>query len=140
MYRSLVALIVCGVAASSAGCGGFHTAPLAVGTVGGAAAGAGTGAIIGAVIANGDVAASALLGGAVGIPVGLALGAVYDYHSERSVGERKAEEIKENQSEIFARQREIDNLREEIRNEGPQGNPSDELREYQYGGPSVGSY
>lgn len=140
MYRSLVTLIVCGVATCSAGCGGFHTAPLAVGTVGGAAAGAGTGAIIGAVIANGDVAASALLGGAIGIPVGLALGAVYDYNSEQSVGERKAEEIKQNQSEIFARQKQIESLREEVRNEGPQGNPTDELREYHYAGPSMGRY
>ena len=142
MYRSFVSLVVCGVAVLSTGCSGsgVHTAPLAVGTLGGAAVGAGTGAIIGSVIANGDVAASALLGGAIGIPVGLAVGALYDYNSEQSVSERKAEEIKNNQAEIFARQRQIDDLREQIRGEGALGNPSEQLREYHYNSPSLGDY
>lgn len=140
MYRSLVSMVVCGVLTVSSGCSGFHAEPLAVGAVGGAAAGAGTGAIIGAAIANGDVAASALLGGAIGIPVGLAVAAIYDYNSERSVGERKAEEIEKNQAEIFSRQREIDKVREQMRNEGPEGNPSETGREYHYNSPSLGSY
>jgi phage tail tape-measure protein len=138
MSRSLLSLIVGGSIFLS-GCG-FHSTPLAVGAVGGAAAGAGTGAIIGSVIANGDVAASALLGGAIGVPVGLAIGMLYDYNSEPSVRERKLAEIKHNEEELFARQREIDALRDRIRNDGPSANPSEELREHQYNGSTLGNY
>jgi hypothetical protein len=139
--RLLCALLASGIVATSLpGCSTFHAEPLAIGTVGGAAAGAGTGALIGAVIANGDVAASALLGGAIGIPVGLALGALYDYNSEPSVQERKEAEIRANQDEIFARQRELDALREELRNDSPGQNPSDAERHYHYNGPTYGNY
>lgn len=121
------------------GCGA-HTDTLVQGGGIGVLAGAGTGAIVGAVISNGDVAASALLGGAIGLPAGLIVAAVYDYHSERSVRERKLDEIKENQAQIFARQREIDTMREEIRNEGPTGLPDESLREREYTGPTIGNY
>lgn len=139
--RLLYTVLVSGIAASTlSGCSTFHAEPLMIGTVGGAAAGAGTGALVGALIANGDVAASALLGGAVGIPVGLALGALYDYNSEPSVQERKEAEIRANQDEIFARQRELDALREELRNDSPGQNPPDEERHYHYNGPTFGNY
>jgi hypothetical protein len=73
LERSVFTFLVAGfVSFSSVGCSSSYTTPVAVGGLGGAAAGAGTGAIIGAVIANGDVAASALMGGAIGLPVGLA--------------------------------------------------------------------
>ena len=136
MSRSLLSSII-GAAVLLGGCG-FHTEPLVAGGVGGAAAGAGTGALVGALISNGDVAASALLGGAIGLPVGIAVGALYDYNSEESVRERKMAEIQANHREIFARQREIDALREQIRNDGPTGNPSQELRGQQYDGPTIG--
>jgi hypothetical protein len=113
---------------------------MAIGGIGGAAAGAGTGAIIGAAIANGDIAASALLGTAIGLPAGLAIAAIYDYSSSRSVSERRLEEIEANQRDIFDRQREIDALREQIRNDGPSGNPPEELRDYYYSGASLGTY
>ena len=128
------------VLSSTSGCSSFHATPLAVGTVGGAAAGAGTGAIVGALIANGDVAASALLGGAVGIPIGLALGALYDYNSEQSVQARYQAEINANQEEIFARQRDLDALREQLRDQTPGYNPNDANRQYHYNGATFGNY
>lgn len=142
MYKLILSLVVCCVAIGSSGCSSsaFHSKPLAIGTIGGAAAGAGTGAIVGALISNGDIAASAMLGGAVGIPVGLAIGMVYDYYSERSVSERNAVEIQKNQVEIYKRQRELDNLREQIRNDGPTGNPSESDRYYHYNGNTYGNY
>lgn len=128
------------VVISAIGCSSSYTTPVAVGGVGGAAAGAGTGAIIGAVIANGDVAASALMGGAIGLPVGLALGALYHYNSDEKVAERKGEIIRLNQEEIFARQRELDALREELKNESYQGNPPESQRFYHYNGHTLGNY
>jgi hypothetical protein len=132
----LTALLSTGVLTS--GCG-MHAAPLATGAAGGTALGAGTGAIIGAVIANGDIASSALLGGAIGLPVGLAIAAAYDYNSERTIQEAKDSDIRRNQSEILARQRYIDELREEIRADSPSGNPAEERQEYRYMGPSLGN-
>ena len=137
MSRSLLITLFC-TAVLSSGCG-YHAAPLAVGSVGGAAVGAGTGAIIGSVIANGDIAASALLGTAVGLPVGLAAGMIYDYYSEETIREIKIEDIKNNQKEILARQREIDALREEIKSDIPDGNPPSDRQEYRYMGPSLGN-
>lgn len=139
--RALVLTLCLGLASAPlSGCSSFHAAPLAIGTAGGAAAGAGTGALIGAVIANGDVAASALLGGAVGIPVGLALGALYDYNSEQSVSERKQAEMESNQKEIFSRQRELEMLREQLRNDAPGYRPADSQRHYHYNGGTYGNY
>jgi len=138
MSRAFLALIF-SASLCVGGCG-FHAKPLAIGAVGGGLAGAGTGAIVGAVIANGDVAASALLGGAIGLPVGLAIAAIYDYNSDLSVRERNQALIMENQEELYARQREIDALREKVRDDGPRGNPAEELRDYQYNGHSYGNY
>ena len=137
MSRSLLTTLFC-TAVLSSGCG-YHAAPLAVGSVGGAALGAGTGAIIGSVISGGDVGASALLGTAIGLPVGLAAGMIYDYYSEDTIREIKIEDIKNNQKEILARQREIDARREEIKSDIPDGNPSSDRQEYRYMGPSLGN-
>jgi H+/gluconate symporter-like permease len=101
--------------------------------------GAGTGAIIGSVISGGDIGASALLGGAIGLPVGLAAGMIYDYYSEKTIREIKIEDIKNNQREILARQREIDALREEIKSDIPDGNPPTDRQQYRYVGPSLGN-
>jgi hypothetical protein len=142
MNKSILSLLICCVAVLSSGCSSsaFHAKPLAIGTVGGAAAGAGTGAIVGALIANGDIAASAMLGGAIGVPVGLAIGMVYDYYSERSISERNAVEIQRNQVEIYKRQRELDDLREQIRRDSPNANPPESDRYYHYNGPTYGNY
>jgi hypothetical protein len=137
MSRSLLTTLFC-TAVLSSGCG-YHAAPLAVGSVGGAALGAGTGAIIGSVVSGGDVGASALLGTAIGLPVGLAAGLIYDHYSEKTLREIKIEDIKNNQKEILARQREIDALREEIKSDIPDGNPSSDRQEYRYMGPSLGN-
>jgi hypothetical protein len=137
--KRYVLSIVLATSTVLSGCG-LHGDTMAIGGIGGAAAGAGTGAIIGAAIANGDIAASALLGTAIGLPAGLAIAAIYDYSSSRSVSERRLEEIEANQRDIFDRQREIDALREQIRNDGPSGNPPEELRDYYYSGASLGTY
>lgn len=141
LVRSFLSLSLSGALLLSAtGCSSSYTAPVATGGLAGAAAGAGTGAIIGAVISNGDVAASALMGGAIGLPVGLALGALYHYNSEFKVAERKGDIIRENQEEIFERQRELDALREDLKNEGYQGNPPESDRHYHYNGNTLGNY
>ncbi len=138
---SLLSFCLAGIfAVSATGCSSSYTTPVAIGGVSGAAAGAGTGAIIGTVIANGDVAASALMGGAIGLPVGLALGALYHYNSAPKLAERKGEIIRRNQEEIFARQRELDALREDLRNESYQGNPAESQRQYHYNGNTLGNY
>jgi hypothetical protein len=65
---------------------------------------------------------------------------IYDYNSEQSVRERKLEQIDLNNRELFNREREIEELRGQIRNDGPTGsNPSEELRDYQYDGHTLGN-
>ena len=141
MYPRLCAgMLSLSLAVASTGCSSFHSETLATGAVGGAAAGAGTGAIIGALIANGDVAASALLGGAVGIPVGLAIAAAYDYNSEPSVRERNAIKLERNQRELYQRQKELDQLRNEITNDGMPNDAWHYEADYDYNGHTLGNY
>jgi hypothetical protein len=137
MSKTVLSALFC-TAVLSTGCG-FHATPLAVGTAGGAAVGAGTGAIIGTVIANGDVAASALLGGAIGLPVGLAAAMIYDYHSSQTKEEIQIAQIQVNQRAILDRQRELEALRESLQSDLPRGNPMEERKEYIYRGPSLGN-
>ena len=118
----------------------LHTAPVAGTGALGAGIGAGTGALIGAAISNGDVASSALLGTAIGLPVGLAIGVYRDYNSLESVRERRFSEIEERQDEIYARQKELDSLRDQIRDDGPDGLPTEENREYMYDGATLGRW
>jgi hypothetical protein len=80
------------------------------------------------------------MGGAIGLPVGLAVGAIYHYNSEEKVAERKGEVIKRNQEEIFARQRELESLREELNNESSVGDPSEADRQYHFNGETLGNY
>jgi len=141
IQRTLLATtLTVGLATVMTGCSSFHADTLATGAAGGAAAGAGTGAIIGALIANGDVAASALLGGAVGIPAGLAIAAVYDYHSEPSVQERNAALIESNQQELYARQRELERLRQEITEESMASDEWHYNTQYHYNGHTLGNH
>jgi len=130
VFASAVAISGCGISGESLG----------YGALGGTAAGAGTGAIIGAVIANGDIATSALLGGAIGLPVGIALGAYLDYNSDARVSERKVAQIQKNAAELYARQRKLEDLRDRIRDDGPTGNPPESDRRYYYNGPTHGNY
>ncbi len=74
------------------------------------------------------------------MPAGLVIAAIYDYNSERSVRERKDKLIMENQAELFSRQREIDALREQVRDAGRESDPPAEYRDYQFDGPTFGSY
>lgn len=136
----LAAILTVGIATATTGCSSFHTKTLATGAAGGAAAGAGTGAIIGALIANGDVAASALLGGAVGIPAGLAIAAVYDYHSEPSVQERNAALIENNQQELYARQKELERMRQQITEESMASDEWYYNSDYHYNGHTLGNH
>lgn len=112
------------------------------GVVGGAAGtviGAGTGAIIGATIANGDVAASALLGGAIGLPAGVLLGLAIHAHNEDSEIEANNKIIRENYTQIIQRQQQIDTLREEVENDYKSINLDEELRRDIYTGPTLGN-
>lgn len=138
MAKNFLSLVVASSIAVS-GCG-LSAESLGWGALGGTAAGAGTGAIIGAVIANGDIATSALLGGAIGLPVGIALGAYLDYNSDSRVSERKVAQIQKNSAEIYARQRKLEDLRDRIRDDGPTGNPPESDRRYYYNGPTHGNY
>lgn len=137
MRRILVSSVLA-VSVGVSGCG-FHAEPLVAGGVGGGAIGAGTGALIGAAIANGDIAASALLGGAIGIPVGLAVAALYDMHSEKTLKEEKQEIIDANNQEILTRQRELDSMREQLRTEGSGLSVSGASRAYIYDGHTYGN-
>lgn len=108
---------------------------LALGTVG-----AGTGALIGAAISNGDIAASALLGAAVAVPIGIAAGAYY----VSSQNERELEllnmEIGTNRDAIIANEKEILELRQSITDESFEIHPNEELGEHLFTSPSIGNY
>lgn len=119
-------------------CSGGSSSVVGGGVVGGAV-GAGTGAIIGSVIKNGAVGKSALLGGAIGIPVGMAIAAAIDYNSKESVEQRYIERVKQNQRMIFNQERQLEMWREEVRKNSPKGTPAEELSENLYLGPSLGN-
>lgn len=107
----------------------------------GTAAGAGTGAIVGSVISNGDVGQSALLGGAIGLPVGILAGVAYSNHSQSVAIEDNQERIINNKLHIMQQDRELDYLRNKIRDDSSsktvQPDPSE--IEYEYLGPSLGN-
>jgi hypothetical protein len=63
-----------------------------------------------------------------------------DYTSDSKTGERKTVKIEKNSAEIYARQRKLDELRDEIRDAGPLGNPPRERRRYYYNGETLGNY
>lgn len=129
LFVICVMLVGCGSMAKDAAAGGAL----------GAAAGAGTGAITGAVISNGDIAASAVLGGAVGLPIGIALGIAYTAYDQEYQEKVLMDRYWENQNLLFQREREIEKLREQIRQDGPKDLPDESLRDHNYHGPRLGS-
>ena len=135
----------CGVAAallalvSLAGCQTQEESAVA-GLAGGAAVGAGTGAIIGSVISNGDVAASALLGTAIGAPAGLALGLVYYANSDIARKKTELDIMRRNQEILFQNERSLEVLRRQVRAESPQFEmPNDEDEDDPYFGVGLGN-
>ncbi len=102
--------------------------------------GAGSGAIAGAVIANGDIGASILLGTAIGVPAGIALGAIYAATENQRVLAEYDSIIKSNKEEILRRQTQIDQLRESLRDESMMFEPNTDLRDRIYDGPTLGNY
>jgi hypothetical protein len=102
--------------------------------------GSGTGAIIGATISNGDVVASTLLGGGIGLPVGVALGLIMQSNNEESELAANNKIIESNYQSILDRQRQIDNLREEIEADYKSIKLDKEKREYLYTGEILGNY
>lgn len=83
----------------------------ASGGVVGAASGAGIGAAVGAIISNGDIGASALLGGGIGLAAGIAVGVIAHQYAMSNNVEDYANQIRANQAEIAAKQRQIDSYR-----------------------------
>ena len=125
------------------GCSFFEDPYVASGTVGGAAGagiGAGTGALVASNMVNGDVAQSALLGGAIGLPIGILAGVAYQSYQEQSQLDDNSQKIRENYEYIKRRQQEIDRTREEINEESFAIQPDKEMRSYIYTGPTIGMY
>jgi hypothetical protein len=112
----------------------------AAGGAAGAFLGAGTGAIIGSAITNGDVPGSALVGGAVGLPIGLVLGLALSAYDDEVQEKDRFEEYQANQYEIVRNDRELEQLRDELRQDSPVGNPDRHLKEHIHTGPTLGSY
>lgn len=112
-------------------------------TLGGAlgtAAGAGIGAIIGSVISNGDVAMSALMGSGVGLASGIILAVTYRSLSEKNEILSNESRIAENEQELIENYRTIGSIRSDLTSDqaGVELDPS--RQEYQYTGPSLGTY
>jgi hypothetical protein len=102
------------------GCSLSRTSPRDMAKAGsayGGLAGAGSGALIGAVIPAGDVAASALLGTAVGIPAG----AVIAYYAVSSENERELSRldgiIERNENELQQKRLELIEMRRQVHDE-----------------------
>jgi hypothetical protein len=108
MTLSLTSLVSCGFNSTEPS----HVG--AAGAVGGAAVGAGTGALIGSAISAGDVGASAILGGAIGLPVGAGLGYYYvATRNDRELG-RLDGIIEENNVGLVKTEEELNALRREV--------------------------
>lgn len=112
---------------------------VAAGGASGAAVGAGTGALIGSAIAHGDVAASALLGGAIGVPAGMVTAAILYYNSEEYLENQREELIHENALELRRRQEAIDKARERVFGDVPRIDKPLENAETLYYGPTLGN-
>ena len=127
------------------GCTSFYslspyTQAASVGGLAGGTIGAGTGALVGSLISNGNVGQSALLGTAIGIPAGIALGLGYQYYEEeREIGDNN-EIIEQNHDYIVSRQAEIDRIRGALKDESFEVKPNENRKEYIYTGPSIGVY
>lgn len=126
------------VAVALSGCAASST-PVLGGAALGTAAGAGTGALVGAAISRGDIAASAVLGGAIGLPVGLALGYYWQQQSEDAKERAVIEEYIRNQEAILAQQRELELLQDAAMQDIPANQLDFDRRERLYTGPSLGN-
>jgi len=127
------------------GCASFYTASpyLQAGSVGGLAGGAigaGTGAIVGSLISSGNVGQSALLGTAIGVPTGIALGVGYQYYQEEKEIDENNEIIEQNHDYIVSRQAEIDNIRRALTDESFRIKTNDKRKGNIYTGPAIGVY
>lgn len=110
----------------------------AIGGVGAAGIGAGAGALIASNMVNGDVGQSALVGGAIGLPVGIVAGVAYRSYVEQSQLDDYQRKIRENHEYIAGRQLEIDRLRGEIDEDSFAIEPDTALRSRIYTGPTIG--
>lgn len=108
-------------------------------TLTGSAVGAGTGALIGAAIPNGDIALSAGLGGAIGLPVGLALGTMYLSTIEKDKENMRQERIEYQRRLIIDNKEKIEVERERLRLNAP-GEPDPSRKINYYDGPTLGQY
>jgi len=105
----------------------------------GGALGAGTGAIVGNIIQDGNVAASAGLGLAIGLPAGLAIGQYYVQRLEEQKLAQEKQTIRDRQQEIFDNERNLDALRNEIRGDSVIELDRDR-RNVQFDGETLGSF
>jgi hypothetical protein len=131
---STMALLVSGCAANP------HTQAGLIGGAGGGLIGAGTGAAIGASISNGAVLESAALGGAIGIPVGVAAGLTYIYMKEKAELDENDGIIKRNYNYIVSRQAEIDRLRAHLEDDAARIVPDQRRKERHFDGATIGNY
>lgn len=131
-------VILLGLISTLGGCALSNPTLWETGLAGGAA-GAGTGAIVGSIIQDGNIAASAGLGALIGVPAGLALGQYYVQHLEEQKLAQEKQAIRDRQLEIFNNERELENLRNEIRSESVVELDRDR-RNVQFDGETLGSF
>ena len=125
------------------GCSLFEDPYVTSGTVGGVAGagiGAGAGALIAESMVRGDVGESALVGGAIGLPLGILAGVAYQSYKEQRELDDNSQKIRENYEYIKRRQQEIDRTREEISEDSFAIKPDREMRTYIFTGPTIGMY
>jgi len=124
----------------SAGCSGSSSDNAALtGGVTGAAVGAGTGALIGSAMSNGNVGQSALVGGAIGIPVGIVAGLAIHEIGQADDRNELDSAIEKNTDRIVSNQHEIETIRQEVTAEQASIHVSDERAGYVYDGPTIGN-
>lgn len=135
-HKVILASFASIVMLSGSGC---SSSPVVSGAALGTASGAAAGALVGSAIANGDVVASALLGGAIGLPVGIYLGMRYQANEEAREQERLYAKYLDNQDKIREREKELEQLRDELLSDAPPSTPADpSLQRRLYMGPTLG--
>ena len=135
---SFALLLIAGTACSTANDPYVESA--AIGGVSGTLVGAGTGAAIGAMISNGDIAASALLGAGIGLPVGILAGIAYQNYTEESQLEENNRIIAQNFEYIKAREEKLLSMREEVLSDFQTIEADTGYRDYYYTGATLGGY
>lgn len=127
----------CGV---GTGTSASYTSTGVYGGMMGAVVGAGSGAIAGALIANGDIGASALLGTAVGIPVGVVTAVAYRSYKENKEIDSRNDIIVSNEQQIITTDDRLNKLREIVVNESYRMTPDQSAISEQYDGPNLKAY